>query len=90
MQDYPAPRYAVESDDSEDEHFMPGKAAPVSSPAVTVQFSKPPRLPTSNSLVVLIGSAGQQWLNYVAPVPTLQAISCNGIEVSLGSRAILS
>jgi hypothetical protein len=83
LQDYPAPRYAVESDDSENESFVLGKATLDSSPVVTVQFPKPPLLPALTSLVVLIGSAGQQWLHYVSPAPTLQSISCNDTEVGV-------
>lgn len=83
LQDYPAPRHAVESDDSEDESFMPAVAALNPSPTITVQFPKPPLLPASTSLVVLIGGAGQEWLQYISPAPTLQAICCNGAEVGL-------
>jgi len=84
LQDYPAPRYAVESDDSEDESFRPG-GVPQDTPAtVTVQFPAPPHLPVSNSLVVLIGGAGQQWLRHVSPAPALRTINCCGTEVGLG------
>ena len=84
LQDYPPPRYAVESDDSEDESFRPGGVPQGSSATVTVQFPRPSHLPVSNSLVVLIGSAGQRWLQHVSPTPALQTINCCGTEVGLG------
>jgi len=81
LQDYPAPRYAVESDDSEDESFRPGGVPQGSSATVPVKFPRPSHLPVSNSLVVLIGSAGQQWLQHVSPTPALRTINCGGTEV---------
>jgi len=80
LQDYPAPRYAVESDDSEDESFRPG-GVQGSSATVTVQLPRPSHLPVPISLVVLIGSAGQQWLQHVSPTPTLQTINCCSTEI---------